>query len=265
MVRRPVGRLQKGRRRPGMAQGMDRRHLQGLVPLQGRQQAGQARRQHAFAGAGRPAHQQGVPAGGGDLQHPLGRRLATDLRQAGALAGVVAGWRRGGVARQADIPLQVRAQLGEAVHRQGVGAGQGGFVAVARRHHQSMPGAGRRQGAGQDRRHRAQRPGQGQLTDPFHVLQFHPPQLAAGEQDAHRDRQIETAAVLGQVRRRQIDGDALLGKAEAAVDQRRAHPVLALADRGVGQADHGEAGQPRAQMDFNAHRYGADPQGGAAV
>ena len=26
-----------------------------------------------------------------------------------------------------------------------------------------------------------------------------------------------------------------------------------------------EAGQPRAQMDFNAHRYGADPQGGAAV
>ncbi len=128
-----------------------------------------------------------------------------------------------------------------------------------------MAGAGRRQGAGQDCRHRAQRPGKGQLADPFHVLQFHPPQLAAGEQNAHRDRQIETAAVLGQVRRRQIDGDALLGKAEAAVDQRRAHPVLALADRGVGQADHGEAGQPRAQMDFNAHRYGADPQGGAAV
>ena len=63
----------------------------------------------------------------------------------------------------------------------------------------------------------------------------------------------------------QIDGDALLRNAEAAVDQRRAYPVLALAHGGIGQAHHGEARQARTQMDFDAHRYGADPQGGTAV
>jgi len=47
------------------------------------------------------------------------------------------------------------------------------------------------------------------------------------------------AGFLGQVGRRQVDGDALGGKLKAAVLDGGADPVLGFLDLGVGQADDG--------------------------
>ena len=41
--------------------------------------------------------------------------------------------------------------------------------------------------------------------------------LRGGREDAERDRQVEPAALLGQVRRCEVDGDAARGELEAAV------------------------------------------------
>jgi hypothetical protein len=57
---------------------------------------------------------------------------------------------------------------------------------------------------------------------------------------AKRDRQVVMAAFLGQVGWRKIDGDALGRQRQSRGDQRRAHPLLALAHRLVGQADEDE-------------------------
>ncbi len=58
-------------------------NLQRLARVQRRKQAGQALRQHRFARAGRPDHQQIVAAGGGDLQRALGALLAFHIPQIG--------------------------------------------------------------------------------------------------------------------------------------------------------------------------------------
>ena len=57
---------------------------------------------------------------------------------------------------------------------------------------------------------------------------------------ARHDRQIEMAAFLRQIGGREIDGDVLVGKAEADRVQCVANPLAALGDRLVGQPDDGE-------------------------
>ena len=48
-----------------------------------RQDAGQPLRQHTFAGAGWPHHQQTVPSGGSDFECALGLRLAFHIKKIG--------------------------------------------------------------------------------------------------------------------------------------------------------------------------------------
>jgi hypothetical protein len=64
--------------------------------------------------------------------------------------------------------------------------------------------------------------------------------LLGGGEDAERDWQIEPPRLLGQVGRRQVDGDALRGEFEAAVLDGGADAVLGFLDLGVGQADDGK-------------------------
>jgi hypothetical protein len=56
------------------------------------------------------------------------------------------------------------------------------------------------------------------------------------------------AAFLGQIGRRQVDGDAPGRQRQADGAQGGAHPLARFGDRLVGQADHGERRQPGDQM-----------------
>ena len=72
------------------------------------------------------------------------------------------------------------------------------------------------------------------------------PDLLRAEQDPDRDREVERRAGLAQVRRREVDRDPPRRVDEAGVADRAADPLAGLLERGVGQADDREAGQPGA-------------------
>ena len=76
-------------------------------------------------------------------------------------------------------------------------------------------------------------------------------ELAAGDQDADRDGQIEAGAGLVDVGGGQVDGDALERQREARVGERRVDPLAALPHGAVGQADGGERGQAAADVDLD--------------
>ena len=63
---------------------------------------------------------------------------------------------------------------------------------------------------------------------------------------------------LAQAGRRQVDDDPPQRELEAAVDQRRPHPLPRLPDRGVGKADDREAGQAAVDVDLDPDRAGGD-------
>lgn len=75
--------------------------------------------------------------------------------------------------------------------------------------------------------------GQRQLTQTLHLLQRLDGQLPAGGQNAQRDGQIKTPAVLGQVGGRQIEGDTARRKLQAGIDNRAADPVFAFFNRAL--------------------------------
>jgi hypothetical protein len=80
--------------------------------------------------------------------------------------------------------------------------------------------------------------------------------LARGSEDAEGDRQIEAAGFLRQIGRSEVDRDALAGKFEARVLQRRPHPITRFLDFGIGQPDHGHAWQTTRQMHLDRNFRG---------
>jgi len=62
-------------------------------------------------------------------------------------------------------------------------------------------------------------------------------------EDGHGDGQVEPGALLGHLGRRQVDGQAALGKLEPRVADRRSHSLTRLLDGPVGEPDDGEVGQ----------------------
>ena len=87
-----------------------------------------------------------------------------------------------------------------------------------------------------------------QFAHQLTVLQRFGGKLTGGGKDADGDRQVVAAAFLGQVGRRQIDGDPPHRHLEAAVEQRTAHAVARLPDRRFRQADNGHARQSVGQV-----------------
>ena len=69
------------RKQPGDA--MDLRGLDGFLKRQRRKNAGESFREHGFAGAGRPDHQNIVAAGGSHFERALGGGLAADIAEIG--------------------------------------------------------------------------------------------------------------------------------------------------------------------------------------
>ena len=97
------------------------------------------------------------------------------------------------------------------------------------------------------------------------LLQSRGSDLAAGGQNAQRNRQIETARILGQIGRRQIDRDALVArKLQPAVLDGAAHALACFFHLGVGQPHQCEAGQAIGQMHLDRDGRRIQPKKGAA-
>src|SRR6266508_778224 len=77
-------------------------------------------------------------------------------------------------------------------------------------------------------------------------------------------RLLEARTVLGGVGGRQRDGDAAVGPVEAGVAEGGADAVAGLEHGGVAEPDHGDRGEPAADVDLDAHWVGdeADQRGG---
>jgi len=250
--------------------------LQRFVGAHGGQQAGKTLGQHRLAGARRAHHEHAVAASRSDLQGSFRRRLPLDVGQVGIgrflllRAGLQLAPARHRLGRRVagqELPDHVQ-QVQGAIN---LGSRhQRGFLGTALGQHQS--GFGRSLQARQGQAHgqcaadRTQLPAQRQLAGELVTGELARVDLAAGGQDAQRNRQIETAGVLGQVGGRQVDGDALVGREfEAGVLDGRTHPFARFLDFGFGQAHQREAGQPVGQMNLNTHGVGLHAQQGAAL
>src|SRR3546814_9719368 len=82
--------------------------------------------------------------------------------------------------------------------------------------------------------------------------------LPAGGEDAQRDRQVEAAAVLGQVGGGEVDGDRALRELELRATDRGAHAVARLAHRRLRQADHVHPRQAAGEVDLAPDLGGVD-------
>jgi hypothetical protein len=206
-----------------------------------------------------------MPARGGDFERALGLGLALDLGQVG-----VAGKsrrRRHGEGCQHFAPGEVGADLQQVLRRQDFHAfDQRGFRRAFERQDEGargvvpggVPGVvpwsgfvADRGAHGERAAHRAQVAGEREFAGEFVGIQPGRLDLFRGDQDAERDRQVETAGFLGQVGRGEVHGDAPLRELEAAVLDRGAHAVAGFLDFGVGQADQGEGRQAGGEMDFD--------------
>ena len=246
---------------------LDHAEFERLGRFERRQDARQPRRQHRFARAGRSDHQQIVGAGGGDFERAFGALLALHVLQVEA-----------GGARRRQFRLGRRQQLRalEMVDdRQQVRrrddldlAGPGRLAAArARADDAGVARRGRERGD-QDAGHRRQRAVERDLAERDVAGQLVLRQnLHFGEQP-ERDRQIEMAAFLEDVGRREVYRDAARRQRETERRQRGAHPLARLGDRLVRQADDREGRQPRGNrhLGFDVDdldpekRHGADPR-----
>ena len=129
--------------------------------------------------------------------------------------------------------------------------GQRRLAAVGRRHQQPAPGTAAGQRCGEHAIDRTDLPGQRQFAEEFPAIQRLARDLAAGGEDAQGDRQVEAAAVLGQVGRGQVDGDPARRELELRAVDGGAYPVLGFADRRFRQSDDAHRRQATAEVDLD--------------
>ncbi|MCW0461863.1 hypothetical protein NB717_002931 [Xanthomonas sacchari] len=227
------------------------------------QDPGQARGQQGLAAAGAADQQQVVMPGRGDLQDAPRLRLAAHVAQVGKGRGDRG--RRGGrgqglaaVEQAADFQ-QGACGVGLHVLR------QRGLGAVVGRDDQGAPSLGGGQCGRQHAVDRTQFAGQGQFAEEFVLAEHLRVKLAGGGEDAQRDRQVEAAALLGQVGRGQVDRDPPCRELVLRAEQGGADAVARFAYRRLGQADDLRGRQAAGQMDFDPNRRRKHPRAGTAV
>jgi hypothetical protein len=201
-----------------------------------------------------------VTAGRGDLERVAQVRLAAQVGEvrAGGRRRQRQGQRLGPLGP--PLPRRQRGELGEAVERQHLDlAGQRRLPPVGGGDHDRL-GAhlACRLGDRQHPGHRPHRPVERQLADHRQLRQRLPLELPGGDQQGDGDRQVEARAGLAEAGRRQVDDDPSQRELEAAVGERRPHPLARLPDRRVGQADQGEGGQAAVDVDLDPHRPRGD-------
>ena len=239
--------------------GGDHRGFEKLARRKRRQDRGQPRRQHRFAGAGRPDHENIVGAGRGDLQRALGAFLSFHFGKIERRFAHLANFRRG--PRQHLRAAKMVRELNERGGREdfhlrtcpgGLGpAGGGTNQAVALRV--------RGDGGGQHARDRRERAVEAKLADDGEALHRIRGDRADRRHQAERDRQIVMTAFLRQIRGREIDGDSPRRQRQPRGDQSGAHPVLGFGNGLIRETDNGEGGQARRHLRLHVDRLGLDP------
>ena len=260
----------------GAGQGVDRGDGDGVGLLQGRQDRGQTFGEHGLSRPRRPHHDEVMSPGRGDLEGLSGLGLPDDVGQVRRFAVLNAGW--GGVVG-----------LGDLLHRSGNGGAQAPSVAVHELADMAdggdlgagdelslgaglpgdddllHPGGDRGLDAGQDAAHRVDRAVQPELADVHGASQETgrgSSELTASAQDGQRERQVQSGAGLAQVRRGEIDGQALLSPGDATGAQGGPDALARLAHGGVGQADEGESGQALGGVGLDVDDVSGQPSQG---
>ena len=235
----------------------DHAHAQCFLWRKRRQNAGQARGQHRLAGARRADHQQVVAAGCGELEGALGGFLPLDVAQ----VGIVRGRRQ---RRRPGRRLKLRA-LEVIDERQQVGrrhdfaaAGPGGLGTVGRRADQAALAGVGADGGRQHARDRYQRAVEAELAERDVGREIVRRQHLHGHQQAERDGEIEVAALLLHVRRREVHGDPPHRHGQPEPGERAAHPLPAFRHRLVGETHHRERRHARADVNLHVDRQRLD-------
>jgi hypothetical protein len=132
-------------------------------------------------------------------------------------------------------------------------------VQVARvrlRQQQRTPGRMRGGGGGQRTAHGTQLAGEAEFAEQFERCgDFRARRhLRRSEQDADGDGEIEAPAILRQIGRCEVHGDATGRKLVARIHEGGAHAFFAFFDLGGRQTDDGEGRQPCAEMHFDVDR-----------
>ena len=81
---------------------------------------------------------------------------------------------------------------------------------------------------------------------------------------AERDRQVEVAALLAQVGGGEMNDDGAMVELDSRVADGAAHALLALAHRGVAEADQVGLRHAEAHVDLDRDQLGVDAPGGGA-
>ena len=190
---------------------------------------------------------------GRDLERTAGTRLTANVgevgnrRATGFVTRLDDARQRLDTARMAADVEQARRVKDPSV------ADERGLGGVARRHDQRVAVARRLQRVGSAPRMPCDRPAERELTVQLRAVEACLRQLRTGDEDADGNRQVEPAALLRQVRGREVDGDAPDRKFKAAVGDRGAHAILAFLDHRLRQPDDRELRQPAARVDLDAH------------
>ena len=140
-----------------------------------------------------------------------------------------------------------------------------GLGRVGRGQHESAPGALCADRHRQRAPHGAQLSAERELAREFETAQRVSRKLAGRGEYAERDRQIEAAGFLRQIRGREVDRDVARGKLEVRVLQRRAHAIARFLHFGFRQADDGEARKTIGEMHFHRDRRRVHAREGPAV
>ena len=139
-----------------------------------------------------------------------------------------------------------------------------------RQHEAARPTSVARLAQGQRHRqgtsHRSEFAAQRQLPGELQALQQPEVDFTEGRQDADGDGQIETAGLLGQVGRREVDRDTLVvGEGQAGVAECSPYALSCLLDLGVGEANEGEGGQSVGEVHLNGDFWRPEPVQRAAA
>jgi hypothetical protein len=201
-----------------------------------------------------------VRAGGGDGERSLGVRLAAHVGEVRRVYRVLDPGLTVRDGTRDRLPARhVRTYVEQA--RRGIDDGRARERRLARarfRQHERVAVAARVEGHRQRTADRSQCAGQRQLARKFVARERRGRQLLGGGENAERDRQIEAARFLRQIRRCEIHRDLAGRKIELRVLQRGAHALARFLHLGFWKTDKVERRQPAGEMHLDGDQRRVD-------
>ena len=223
---------------------VDAGHRERLIGRERREQAHQALGQHGLARAGRSDHQEVVAPGRRNLNGPTTEGLAPHVGQVGGAVGAVGGcWRRRRRAGQSRLAPQQMHQLAQRGRTPHVGAATSAASRTSQRGTTSPSGACS-VGQGDHARDMAQRAVEPELAAEREAVGAGGAELPGGDEQPHRDRQVEAGAPLADARGSEVDGEPPEGPGQTAGQDGGAHPVAASRTAASGRPTMVKPGRP---------------------